>query len=496
MPMKYDIVITGSGFAGSIAALALHQSGKRVLLLEKGRHPRFTIGESSTPIADMILRSLAQRYRLPVLERLSRYGSWQKHHPGIGCGLKRGFSYFMHRPGELFSTDRDHSRELIAAASSSDQNSDTNWFRADLDAFLVDECVRAGIEYRDRTEIVSVGRSGKVLELKLATGSVRCDWLIDATGSPRQACTLLGAHLVTEGFQTRSRALFSHFENVPLWSDHLRELGISDRDYPINPDHSALHHWLEEGWMWNLRFNNGRTSAGFMIDLFQAADDSSDPQTLWQKLTGRYPSLFEAFGNAGLAPQPGRIILTGRLQRRLDRLYGENWIALNHTAGFIDPLHSTGIAHSLCGLERVLEILLSDRSRDRGWVSDALEEHQRVTFKEMELIDLLVASCYRSRWHLPLFRAAIMLYFIGTIRYENLRLAGSPPRSYLCADHEPLFELIRQTFQEISALHNVKDQEKAHALAEQIRERIAPWNTAGLLDPDKRNMYHHTAVTL
>ncbi len=31
---------------------------------------------------------------------------------------------------------------------------------------------------------------------------------------------------------------------------------------------------------------------------------------------------------------------------------------------------------------------------------------------------------------------------------------------------------------------------------ETIRKLIEPWNSAGLLDPDKKNLYTHTAVTL
>jgi FADH2 O2-dependent halogenase len=97
---EYDIVIAGAGFAGSLMALVLHSMGFKVCLVEKGQHPRFAVGESSTPIADMILRQLSQKYNLPWLKAFSRYGSWQQAHPEIVCGIKRGFSYFKHHPGK------------------------------------------------------------------------------------------------------------------------------------------------------------------------------------------------------------------------------------------------------------------------------------------------------------------------------------------------------------------------------------------------------------
>ena len=35
--------------------------------MEKGRHPRFAIGESSTPVANLVLEGLARTYDLPRL---------------------------------------------------------------------------------------------------------------------------------------------------------------------------------------------------------------------------------------------------------------------------------------------------------------------------------------------------------------------------------------------------------------------------------------------
>ena len=68
---KFDFLVVGSGFSGSITAMALTKIGYTVCLIEKSRHPRFAIGESSTPIADMILRDLADDYDLPFLKKLT-----------------------------------------------------------------------------------------------------------------------------------------------------------------------------------------------------------------------------------------------------------------------------------------------------------------------------------------------------------------------------------------------------------------------------------------
>ena len=69
-----DVAIVGSGFAGSLTALALLQRGQRVVLVERGRHPRFAIGESSTPLANLLIEELADRYDLPRVRVFSKWG--------------------------------------------------------------------------------------------------------------------------------------------------------------------------------------------------------------------------------------------------------------------------------------------------------------------------------------------------------------------------------------------------------------------------------------
>ena len=55
---RYDVIIAGGGPAGSTAATLLAQRKYRVLLLEKGQHPRFHIGESMMPKIGPIMRRL------------------------------------------------------------------------------------------------------------------------------------------------------------------------------------------------------------------------------------------------------------------------------------------------------------------------------------------------------------------------------------------------------------------------------------------------------
>src|SRR2546426_3675941 len=117
MKSDFDIAVVGSGFGGSLLAMIARRLGRSVILLERGRHPRFAIGESSTPLANLLLEELAVRYEFPRLLPLAKWGTWQKTYPEVGCGLKRGFTFYHHSLGAKWSDTSDHRRQLLVAAS-------------------------------------------------------------------------------------------------------------------------------------------------------------------------------------------------------------------------------------------------------------------------------------------------------------------------------------------------------------------------------------------
>jgi FADH2 O2-dependent halogenase len=504
----YDIVIAGAGFAGSLAALALSNCGFKVCLMERGKHPRFAIGESSTPIADMILRELSVKYNLPWLYDFSRYGSWQKTHPEIVCGIKRGFSYYKHYPGKEFSTGAGHANELLVAASTNDAMSDTNWLREDFDAFLVSKLEEYNIGYLDLTEIISATRENSEWKVTINCagnpGVIQSSFFIDATGSGVLADKLFSVKSSAAGFLTRSFAVFSHFDHFPRWTDILRERGVPQDDYPYDPDHSALHHVLDEGWAWALRFNNDRTSWGFVLDGGNHALQKMTAEEIWNALRAKYPDMDRILRNASFASRPGSLLQTPRLQRRLDKCFGDGWVAMPHTAGFVDPLFSTGIAYSLAGLEKILHILSTNRNFGPS-LYEQLREYERAVFEELRLIDLLVYGCYRTMARFPLFNAWSMLYFTFTILQEQRRLqkpaAGQATQSTECfleADNPEVKAIAQATYKELLEITHRKriSSRDADRFTDAVRRRIQPFNTAGLLDPATGNMYRHSAVEL
>jgi FADH2 O2-dependent halogenase len=497
MHVKCDVAIIGAGFGGSLAALVLNRIGLECVLVDRGRHPRYAIGESSTPVADLVLRDLTRKYDLPRLAPLAKHGTWRETYPELTCGLKRGFSYFKHEPSAAFAPRPDHSSELLVAASNDDYHADTHWFRPEVDAFLAEEAQAAGIVYFDQTKLtireqspawrLEGVRDGRGLTIDAA-------FLVDASGEGAFLPRALGLASRSHLLKTQSWSVFGHFEDVRPWQEILESRGGRTQDHPFPCDWAALHQVLDEGWMWQLRFDNDLLSAGFVIDLDELPPEPQrTPQEEWDRLMDRYPSLLEQFAESRRTLPSDGLRKTVRLQRMCEAAAGENWALLPYTAGFIDALHSTGIAQTMCAIERLPAMLAEHWGRPL--LAAKLREYEQTIFAEITLIDLLVHGCYLARRRFPVFAAFTMLYFAATTTYERRRIEGrlSPGAAFLCADDPAWRRTVESVHRRLRESRQEEDQ-TVNEFVQFVSDAIGPYNIAGLCDPAVHNMYRSTAA--
>lgn len=493
-----EIAIVGSGFAGSLLARVLAVLGYDVVLLERGTHPRFAIGESSTPLANLSLERLGIRYGLADCYQLATRGRWLEHFPELRRGLKRGFTFYRHHPGQPLANRGFDSERLLVAASPHDSLSDTHWLRADVDHHFVRQAIAAGVDYRDRVELtssefasdsvrVSGSRSGAPFEL-------RANFLIDASGPGGFLARQLSIPSGLAQTETRSAIVFSHFDGVRLMSDVVP--GMPDGPYP--EDWAAVHHVIDEGWMYSLRFDDGVTSAGFLLTprglaSFSAAETGS-ADALWVALLDRYPAIRKAFAGATplmpIAFRPG-------IQHRLTGAAGERWALMPHAYAFVDPLFSTGIAWSLRAVER---LALSFESAARGRrVPDpeALNRYDVALGAEADQIDLVVAGAYEAMAHFDLFAAQAMLYF-ATVSFAEASQRLKPTESvawngFLGVGDPVLQPLARESLRRLREITQGRAEVGTPAqrtdFVEWIAQAIAPRNIAGLAEAERRNLY-------
>ena len=495
-----EIAILGSGFAGSLMALVLNRLGIESVVIDRQAHPRFAIGESSTPLADMALRDIARAYELPQLAPLSKYGTWMAAYPQVMRGLKRGFSYFQHEAGRDFLPSAEHNNELLVAANTSDAESDTHWLRADVDAFFAAEAAAAGIPLLERCEIDSLREvSGDwIIECRHEGEPLKIEarFLIDGSGEGSVLARALGIPNETHQLKTHSRALFAHFAGVKLWREMLAERQANLADHPFDCDRAALHQVFDGAWMWQLRFDSDVVSAGFAIDPRRhPLDESLSPQEEWEQWMARYPALAEQFSKAEIVGPPGGLRRSGRMQRLLARRAGENWVMLPHTAGFIDPLQSTGIAHSQFGIEKLGRIFERHWKADRGGLAAALAIYAEQLGRETRLIDTYVSGCYDATPRFDLFSSMCLLYFAGTVTCERRRQSGlcNDGLLYLGAEDERLINIAQCVAASLAEIKQkpVTDYEAWRAW---VRKLVGLFDPVGLFNPAARNMFQHTAA--
>src|SRR5213075_124888 len=165
----YDVAIIGGGPAGSTAATLLAKAGRRVIVFEREKFPRFHIGESLLPF------SVQTFDRLGVREKLDR-----TFLPKFGgeimaaCGTKGVKFYFK----DGFRSQRDRAYQVT---------------RSDFDKLLLDHSRENGAEIREETEVKKIAFTDDGAKIDIETiggekSTVEAKYVLDCSG--RQ--TLLG----------------------------------------------------------------------------------------------------------------------------------------------------------------------------------------------------------------------------------------------------------------------------------------------------------------
>ncbi|HSS16590.1 MAG TPA: FAD-dependent oxidoreductase, partial [Candidatus Dormibacteraeota bacterium] len=214
----YDVAIIGGGPAGSTAATLLAKAGRRVIVFEREKFPRFHIGESLLPF------SIQTFDRLGVREKLDR-----TFLPKFGgeimaaCGT-RGIKFYFE---DGFRSQRDRAYQVT---------------RSDFDKLLLDHSKQNGAEVLEETEVKSMDFAADRVKIEIedsraespstepagaerrgresprgfasggASKSIEARYLLDCSG--RQ--TVLGSffNLKKTYDHLQKFSVFAHYENV------------------------------------------------------------------------------------------------------------------------------------------------------------------------------------------------------------------------------------------------------------------------------------------
>jgi tetracycline 7-halogenase / FADH2 O2-dependent halogenase len=468
----HDIAVIGSGFAGSLFAMIARRLGHSVILLERGRHPRMVIGESSTPLSNLLLEDLAHRYDLPAIRPLAKWGSWQTRYPHLPCGLKRGFSFFHHDLQRNSASPLTAENHFLVAASPHNFIADTHWYRADFDHLLVNEARQFGATYIDELQLQRFTETGDCIELAgVRHGSpitVRARFVVDATGPRGCLHRLLSLPEAPFPNYPPTQSLYSHFTDVT-------RMPAASSAHPYPMEDAAVHHILDGGWIWLLHFNNDITSAGIAATETLANHlDLAEGAPAWERMLQRIPALADQFANAkAILP----FTHLPHLAFRSGTITGNRWALLPSAAGFVDPLLSTGFPLTLLGIARLAAIL--GRHWNRPTLSEELSSYTAITTEELDATAELIAALYANMSNFAAFRAISMLYFAAASFSETVRRLGKPhlAQSFLLCQDPRFAPVTRRLLHRARA--GISPQDTA-SFTEDGRAAIEPFDVAGL----------------
>lgn len=307
MNATHDVLVIGAGPAGSLAAAQLARTGHDVLVLEKQRFPRFSIGES------LLANSLQFIESAGMLEAV----------------LARGFQF---KNGAAFAHQERRSDFNFADKTSPGPAFTFQVPRADFDHTLALEAERMGAKVRYEVEITAVDFSAAVpsVRSRSAAGEEaehRPRFVLDASGFGRTLPRLLALDRPSD-FPVRA-ALFTHIE------DHI-EAGAFDRQKIL----VGIHPRERDVWYWLIPFSNGRSSLGVVASReFHQRFQGSTEERLWQ-LVREEPALARLLARAKPVAQVGEIV---GYAARVSQLHGKGFALLGNAAEFLDPVFSSGV---------------------------------------------------------------------------------------------------------------------------------------------------------
>ena len=305
--MQPDVLIIGAGPSGSVAAALLARRGFRVLVLERQKFPRFSIGESLLACSMQLLEEAGM----------------------VEAVMARGFQF---KNGAAFDRNGEFSEFNFVEKTSAGYPFTFQVPRADFDSTLAAEAQRQGAEIRFEVEITAVDFSGPQARVtsRGADGGVEQHepkFVLDASGFGRILPKLLDLHRPS-AFPARA-AIFTHVRDNTL-------SGAFDRQ----KIRVGVHPTESDVWSWLIPFSNGTASVGVVSSIeHHKARTGTPEEQYWQAIRAE-PRLHALLDKAEIVRPPGEII---GYAATVTQLHGPHFALLGNAAEFLDPVFSSGV---------------------------------------------------------------------------------------------------------------------------------------------------------
>src|SRR5881394_3515520 len=326
----YDVAIIGGGPAGSTAATLLAQAGRRVIVFEREKFPRFHIGESLLPFSTQTFDRLGVREKLDRTF-LPKYGGQIV----AACGTKEAKFYFK----DGFRSRRDRAYQVT---------------RSEFDKLLLDHSRENGADVREQTDVKNITFESDRAKINIETSSgarstMEARYLLDCSGRQTMLGTFFKIKKTYDHLQKFS--VFAHYDNV-------------DRPEGIDGTLIRMVRGLDR-WFWMIPLTTTRMSIGVVMDTATFRAMKLSPEAALEQCIDEQPMVLERMKRA---ERVSPVYSAGDYSYRNTNLFGDRWLLAGDAAGFIDPVFSSGVFLAIISAEKAadtLDAVLRDESRKR-----------------------------------------------------------------------------------------------------------------------------------
>ena len=320
IPAKADVVVIGGGPAGSTAANLLAKQGYEVVLLDKVKHPRITVGESVLPHVWNYIDLVGATEEIEKADFIQKSGGTAMWRGVIRQMALKDFGFT--RPS--LHVERDEFDEILLRTAA--RRGTQVFEEVHVRSVQLDETGR-GVTYVDR-------RGGAHEE-----GQIRCRYLVDASGQAAVIANQLGFREFDRDL--RFASFWGYYDN----SAYVAQGGLIcpwEMRRKIKPTTAQLGigDW---GWCWHI-VQKEHTSVGLILTAAQAAEFKAGGSTLDERFDlacRKLPIVSELLSRASLVPDS--VLAIRDFAYRPVQLAGDGWFLAGDAAAFVDPINSAGV---------------------------------------------------------------------------------------------------------------------------------------------------------
>lgn len=343
------VAILGGGPVASTLAILLAREGVRVGILRKPRRAPLIVGESLVPAIIPMLRALG-------VEDEVRNFSLLKPGATFNIGQTVNFSFAFSQltgsmPRYAYNVPRDRFDDALLDAAR----------RAGAQVFETGAAVEK-VSGTDRVRL-----SAETLRSTASFFPQEPDLIVDATGRVRLLPALL--EIPSRSGRRKDAALFAHVDRTHL-------------------DHEGHVHTtrLDHGWSWRIPLP-GRISLGMVIGSEHLPKLGATAEERYDNLVKNDSVLRSvAAGAKRLTP----VMEYTNYQLVSSRVVGDGWALVGDTAGFIDPVFSSGLFIGMHGAFSLAEAI------SKG-TREAFKEYEREIIHHLETWHEIVDYFYNGR---------------------------------------------------------------------------------------------------